>query len=77
MAQPQAVQAVPVAPWKLLSVHFLLQHDLLWSLHFAPVSLEGLQILFFSEEEPKGPGDGASKRGSPLRVASKVKQELK
>lgn len=39
-------------PWKLISVHLLLQYHLLWSLYFAP-GLEGLWILILQRKSPR------------------------
>ena len=56
----------------------LLQNNSLWSLHFAPVGLEGLcNHPVFTEEEPKAPTDEGSKLGSPRRMVSKLKEELR
>lgn len=83
MTQPQAVQAMLVAsrgkppPLRRASLCLLLQNNLLWSVHFAPVRLEGLcSHPHFTKEEPKAPTDEGSKLGSPQRTALKLKEEM-
>ena len=72
MTQPQGVQAMLVAscrnplPLHLASLCLLLQNNLLWSLHFAPVGLEGLSNHpHFTEEELKAPTEEVPKLWSP------------